>query len=200
MASLFKRLGIVSKDLQSGASNRELEAGLVKDPTTERPLTADELADRNLERFYGMDNLGNTCYCNSVLQSLYFCRPLRELILALPSDVERSMYTVLRNLFTDISKQPRRTGVSHTKAFVDRLRNENELFRSTTHQDAHEFLNYLLNRVAEDLTRLTKAPHTLVHSLFEGTLTNETKCMTCESVSRHTRKVSQLTLLPDNPP
>jgi len=25
---------------------------------------------------------GNTCYCNSVLQALYFCRPFREKVLA----------------------------------------------------------------------------------------------------------------------
>ncbi|TIA72901.1 hypothetical protein E3P91_01753 [Wallemia ichthyophaga] len=194
MTSLFKRLGIASKDLQSGISSRELDAALVKDPKTERRLSAEQVADRNLERFYGMDNLGNTCYCNSVLQSLYFCRPLRELILGLPSDVDRSMYTVLRNLFHEISRQPRRTGVSHTKSFVDRLRIENELFRSTTHQDAHEFLNYLLNRVAEDLTRLTKSPHTLVHSLFEGTLTNETKCMTCENITHRDESFLDLSI------
>ncbi|TIA91565.1 hypothetical protein E3P99_00987 [Wallemia hederae] len=198
MASLFKRLGIVSKDLQGGASARELEVALLSESKEMKEssdkLTSEELSDRNLERFYGMDNLGNTCYCNSVLQSLYFCRPLRELVLALPSDTERSMYTVLRRLFVDISTQPKRTGIARTKSFVDRLRNENELFRSTTHQDAHEFLNFLLNRVAEDLTRLTSAPHTLVHSLFEGTLTNETKCMTCENITHRDESFLDLSI------
>ncbi|RPD54471.1 cysteine proteinase [Lentinus tigrinus ALCF2SS1-7] len=89
------------------------------------------------------------------------------------------------------------------------------------HQDAHEFLNYLLNRVMEDMeedgrklesaangtgksgedlsnsfatlstqpaastsTTQAMAYHsTIVHRLFEGVLTSETRCLTCETVS-----------------
>lgn len=33
------------------------------------------------ERIFGLENFGNTCYCNSVLQALYYCKPLREVCL-----------------------------------------------------------------------------------------------------------------------
>ncbi|KAH6577218.1 hypothetical protein BASA60_004153 [Batrachochytrium salamandrivorans] len=33
------------------------------------------------ERYYGFENFGNTCYCNSVLQVLYFCKPFRDCVL-----------------------------------------------------------------------------------------------------------------------
>jgi len=157
------------------------------------------------------------------------------------------------------------------KKFVQKLRKENELFRGYMHQDAHEFLNYLLNVVAEILQKeqkeqkkeeekeqqaITNAPATtatttttnitatanasntsttptpppsgesgdtastsssgsddldaegkpkrkkkgsspeipvkaypnteggtFVHDIFEGTLTNETKCLCCESIT-----------------
>lgn len=75
-------------------------------------------------------------------------------------------------------------------------------------QDAHEFLNYLLNTIADLLqeerkqdktngrlangtldsqnnnSNATPAP-TWVHEIFQGTLTNETRCLTCETVRRH---------------
>lgn len=70
-------------------------------------------------------------------------------------------------------------------------------------QDAHEFLNYLLNTVADILQeekkqekqngRLknngtteadadNKTESTWVHDIFQGTLTNETRCLNCETV------------------
>ncbi|XP_074456237.1 ubiquitin carboxyl-terminal hydrolase 12-like isoform X5 [Larus michahellis] len=70
-------------------------------------------------------------------------------------------------------------------------------------QDAHEFLNYLLNTIADLLQEEKKqekqngklqngsieseegdkADLTWVHEIFQGTLTNETRCLNCEAVS-----------------
>lgn len=69
-------------------------------------------------------------------------------------------------------------------------------------QDAHEFLNYLLNTIADLLQEEKKqekqngklqngsieseegdkADLTWVHEIFQGTLTNETRCLNCEAV------------------
>lgn len=80
-------------------------------------------------------------------------------------------------------------------------------------QDAHEFLNYLLNTIADLLQeeksqerqqngkvvqnggggsgsstgegeKEEKTQQTWVHEIFQGTLTNETRCLTCEAVSQ----------------
>lgn len=85
-----------------------------------------------------------------------------------------------------------------------------DLFDNYMQQDAHEFLNYLLNTVADILqeekkqekqngrlknngTAVTateaetenKTEPTWVHDIFQGTLTNETRCLNCETVRRH---------------
>jgi uncharacterized UBP type Zn finger protein len=77
------------------------------------------------------------------------------------------------------------------------VKRENEMFRGMSQQDAHEFLGWLLNRIAEDVEALDRelkakgqsVPQhkgngkTWVQNLFEGVLTNETRCLSCETVS-----------------
>ncbi|KAJ3125224.1 hypothetical protein HK100_010924 [Physocladia obscura] len=132
---------------------------------------------------------------------------------------EETLLTTMRDLFTKISSQKKRTGVLKPLNFILKLKKENEIFQGTTQQDAQEFLNYLLNAVSEILLRHKKeytdklkllmpdsfpgaqpaktnetidseeepkkkyAASTWVHELFEGQLTNETKCLTCETTT-----------------
>ncbi|KAL4567695.1 hypothetical protein LXL04_023287 [Taraxacum kok-saghyz] len=115
------------------------------------------------ERYFGLEIFGNTCYCNSVLQALYFCIPFREQLLEYYSsnktfaDVEENLLTCLADLFTQITSQKKKTGVIAPKRFVQRLKKQNEIFRSYMHQDAHEFLNYLLNELVDILEKASRA-------------------------------------------
>lgn len=62
-----------------------------------------------------------------------------------------TLYSALRSLFLNISTNPGDKGTVAPRAFIDKLKELNELFRSTMHQDAHEFLNYLLNQIVEEI-------------------------------------------------
>ncbi|XP_030286070.1 ubiquitin carboxyl-terminal hydrolase 12-A [Sparus aurata] len=54
------------------------------------------------EHYFGLVNFGNTCYCNSVLQALYFCRPFREKVLAYKVSDERRFQNIRRVVFVYI--------------------------------------------------------------------------------------------------
>lgn len=128
--------------------------------------------------------------------------------------MSESLFTSLKDIFESLAGSQSRMGVIRPQQFLDVLRREHEMFRTAMHQDAHEFLNLLLNEVvsnveaeatkqnfaekalppsesADSLSTMTpssgsKSPNTTrwVHELFEGTLTSETKCLTCEKVSQ----------------
>ncbi|KRX18788.1 Ubiquitin carboxyl-terminal hydrolase 46, partial [Trichinella nelsoni] len=211
---LFQLLGT---EEETGQNASHLE----KETTDEFPAN---------DHFYGLVNFGNTCYCNSVIQALYFCRPFREKVLNYKSQMKKAgnqkenLLLCLADLFHSISTQKRRVGTIAPKKFIGRLKKENDLFDNYMQQDAHEFLNYLLNTVADILLEEKRhekrisgghkvgskgttdtvsqtdgfgdnassnqtqvkdklAEHTWVHDVFQGTLTNETRCLNCETVS-----------------
>ncbi|KAK4995009.1 hypothetical protein LTR66_005090, partial [Elasticomyces elasticus] len=131
--------------------------------------------------------------------------------------MSENLFTSLKDIFEAIIANQSRIGVVSPHKFLEILRRENEMFRSAMHQDAHEFLNLLLNQVVDNVEHFSKqmeprsdqtdfaaskglstalssvAASTTpesgnetdwVHDLFEGTLTSETRCLTCENTSQ----------------
>ncbi|KAF2750702.1 cysteine proteinase [Sporormia fimetaria CBS 119925] len=257
------------------------------------------------DKFFGYENFGSTCYCNSIIQSLYYSVPFREQVINFPcrsppealerpptaptdplkinTDVpangansalspkgrnsmsspnaasprkstttpgglippppmqkpednkdspeykkkqalaagpvlamdyenskaygmSESLFTCLKDIFEAVIAHKSRMGVVSPNKFLEILRRENEMFRTPMHQDAHEFLNLLLNEVVDNVEKFSKQRITeggeetsalangtslpasnntgWVHELFEGTLTSETRCLTCENTSQ----------------
>jgi ubiquitin carboxyl-terminal hydrolase 9/13 len=133
--------------------------------------------------------------------------------------MDESLFTALKDIFDAIRTNESRLGVVSPHKFLEILRRENEMFRSAMHQDAHEFLNLLLNQVVDNVESFSKQHPAIngvyenggppekgpvtdkstaltttatpanggidwVHDLFEGLLTSETRCLTCENTSQ----------------
>lgn len=84
------------------------------------------------------EQVNNTCYLNSVLQTLYFCQPFRRFVLeyhenylrrhpdgSLPSAEEDTLLLALSDLFHQIATQKRRAGSIAPRRFIAKLRKEN---------------------------------------------------------------------------
>lgn len=135
--------------------------------------------------------------------------------------MEESTFTALKDIFMALIANPSRTGVLSPQRFLEIFKRDNEMFRTSMHQDAHEFyglvLNAVISNVEANAQRMKeigppKNEHTLeqsmkaavhsaasamglaagqrspgtgwVHEIFEGVLTSETKCLTCETASQ----------------
>ncbi|KAI1150530.1 cysteine proteinase [Nemania diffusa] len=258
------------------------------------------------DKFFGMENFGNTCYCNSIVQALFYTNAFREQVLNFPPlspldtpncdrpkvnvqirapningnaqtdatgkknpnekkpptsgppqpgqpvrpedkpdtpeykkkqamlkgpilelaqessnayGMEECTFTGLRDIFMALVESNTRTGVLSPQRFLEIFKRDNEMFRNSMHQDAHEFyglvlndvianventaqrmlnsgvdlttdgitesLRSALNTVARTTTNGTNSPGMgWVHDIFEGLLTSETRCLTCETASQ----------------
>lgn len=132
--------------------------------------------------------------------------------------MEESIFTSLKDIFESTVASKERIGVLKPNHFLDFFQREYDMFRNSMQQDAHEFLNLLLNEVVKNveahdqrMRSLSSSQHNgssngsaqsnpqsgppsneiknqtsarWVHELFEGILTSETQCLTCEKKSQ----------------
>jgi ubiquitin carboxyl-terminal hydrolase 9/13 len=133
--------------------------------------------------------------------------------------MDECSFTGLRDIFMALVGTNSRTGVLSPQRFLEIFKRDNEMFRNSMHQDAHEFYGLVLNdvianveanarKVMEQETKratdglvksvesalgaaVTRVPNGVnspgtgwVHDIFEGVLTSETKCLTCETTSQ----------------
>ncbi|KAL7799133.1 hypothetical protein V8C37DRAFT_366681 [Trichoderma ceciliae] len=273
---------------------------------------AGPLREDGTDKFFGFENFGNTCYCNSIVQALFYSDLFRESVINYPSlspsetpngnqpkvnvtlrppmnstppaqqqnkkslstkevlkqrqainsgqpapgqpavkpedkpdtpeykkkqamlkgpilelaqenglayGMDECTFTGLKDIFLAVLQSSTRTGVLSPQRFLEIFKRDNEMFRNSMHQDAHEFYGLVLNDVIANVEanarkiqeRLeTKGQDALVqsvqnalgsalmnnatgyrtpgtgwvHDIFEGVLTSETKCLTCETASQ----------------
>lgn len=314
MAAFFKHLksgaGSSGSSANAAAGKKKEEPAPELTPLEKMLQNAGPIRDDGGDKFFGLENFGNTCYCNSIVQALYYSETFRENVVNYPplspSDtpngkrakvnvqirppiaasedqspsgkkmtaaqaleqrkkinagqglplrpedkpdspeykkkqamlkgpvlelaqenstaygMQESTFTGLKDVFMALIESETRTGVLSPQRFLEIFKRDNEMFRNSMHQDAHEFYGLVLNDVisnveanARKLRELEEArakdplaqsvekalsasanastrpqpvarpPATgWVHDIFEGLLTSETRCLTCETASQ----------------
>ncbi|KAL8223461.1 hypothetical protein R6Q57_018936 [Mikania cordata] len=141
----------------------------------------------------GLENLGNTCFLNSVLQCLTYTEPLVAYLQRGKHHVtcRKSGFCALCAIQKHVSRALQLSGKSLApKDLVSNLRCISRTFRNSRQEDAHEYMVNLLESMhkcclpngvpSESQSAYDKS---LVHKIFGGRLRSQVKCMHCNFCS-----------------
>lgn len=101
-----------------------------------------------------------------------------------------AVFSSLKDTFEAIVENGSDRGIVSPWLLIEVIKRENEMFREAMHQDAHEFLNFLIN----SLNETNNIPEGVFSSLFGGELTSEAKCLTCNKKSLRDEKFFDLSV------
>ncbi|CAH1426595.1 unnamed protein product [Lactuca virosa] len=141
----------------------------------------------------GLENLGNTCFLNSVLQCLTYTEPLAAYLQSGKHQVtcQKAGFCALCAIQKHVSCALQSSGRSLApKDLVSNLRCISRTFRNSRQEDAHEYMVNLLESMhkcclptgvpSESQSAYDKS---LVHKIFGGRLRSQVKCMQCNYCS-----------------
>ncbi|KAJ8878996.1 hypothetical protein PR048_019602 [Dryococelus australis] len=158
---------------------------------------------RNFAVFSKFKCFVNIGECNCLFQVLYDCKIIAEKLVSYCGKNRPNKYatsTCTNDLYHCVAfcESVCNTVLCVIKIFYQILLSEE--FDNYMQQDAHEFLNFLINHINEIILAErhqntckpkqnngdSPAPQpepTWVHEIFQGILTSETRCLNCETVS-----------------
>ncbi|KAM8821834.1 ubiquitin carboxyl-terminal hydrolase 35 [Eudromia elegans] len=157
----------------------------------------------------GLINLGNTCYMNSIIQSLFMASDFRHSVLNLAEGNSQPLMTKLQWLFAFLehSQRPAISPESFLSASWP------PWFTPGAQQDCSEYLKYLLDRLHEEektgkriYQKLKESSFmsqaieqhylnkTLIEKMFGGKMMTKIRCLKCLNVSSREEAFTDLSL------
>ncbi|XP_032060684.1 ubiquitin carboxyl-terminal hydrolase 35 [Aythya fuligula] len=167
------------------------------------------LASKSETGKIGLINLGNTCYMNSIIQSLFMASDFRHSVLNLTEGNSQPLMTKLQWLFAFLehSQRPAISPESFLSASWP------PWFTPGAQQDCSEYLKYLLDRLHEEektgkriyqklkessLMSQAVEHHylnkTLIEKMFGGKMMTKIRCLKCLNVSSREEAFTDLSL------
>uniref|UniRef100_A0A672V4P8 Ubiquitin carboxyl-terminal hydrolase n=1 Tax=Strigops habroptila TaxID=2489341 RepID=A0A672V4P8_STRHB len=167
------------------------------------------LASKSETGKIGLINLGNTCYMNSIIQSLFMASDFRHSVLNLTEGNSQPLMTKLQWLFAFLehSQRPAISPESFLSASWP------PWFTPGAQQDCSEYLKYLLDRLHEEektgkriyqklkeSTLMSQAVEhhylnkTLIEKMFGGKMMTKIRCLKCLNVSSREEAFTDLSL------
>ncbi|GAB4832698.1 hypothetical protein Ancab_006715 [Ancistrocladus abbreviatus] len=141
----------------------------------------------------GLQNLGNTCFLNSVLQCLTYTEPLAAYLQSGKHQMSCHIagFCALCAIQRHVSRALQSTGgIVVPKDLVSNLRCISRNFRNARQEDAHEYMIHLLESMHKCCLPSgvpTESPSayekSLVHKIFGGRLRSQVKCLQCSYCS-----------------
>ncbi|NWX85022.1 UBP38 hydrolase, partial [Nothoprocta pentlandii] len=167
------------------------------------------LASKSETGKIGLINLGNTCYMNSIIQSLFMASDFRHSVLNLAEGTSQPLMTKLQWLFAFLehSQRPAISPESFLSASWP------PWFTPGAQQDCSEYLKYLLDRLHEEektgkriYQKLKESSFmsqaieqhylnkTLIEKMFGGKMMTKIRCLKCLNVSSREEAFTDLSL------
>lgn len=140
----------------------------------------------------GLNNLGNTCFLNAVLQNVARLSALRSYFLSqsMPTG-EQGLTLSLRVFFHTmwLLQDSNNNSTIRPNKLLDLLGTHSSRFRGFEQQDAHEALRALLESLMEEASTMNNTEDTTnsrswVDDIFLGKLQSCVECEQCHSVSK----------------